>query len=92
MSSINLNNIIEIPKEFFLLNKINNYYNFTSGIITIMFLKRFNFKEIKIFGFDGFSSGHFYNPGKNISGGHDTSVEKYILNSFSNLSNIKIHN
>jgi hypothetical protein len=86
------NKIIEIPKDFFLLNKINNYYNFTSGIVTIMFLKQFNFKEIRIFGFDSFSSGHFYNPKKNVSGGHDPSTERYILNSFNKINNIKIYN
>jgi hypothetical protein len=85
------NKIVEIKKNIFLENKIKNYYNFTSGIITIMFLKQFNCKEIKIFGFDNFSSGHFYEVGKDVTRGHDKSVEKIVLDSFKNIDNIKIY-
>ena len=74
------NDIIEIPKSIFLNNSINDYYNYSSGLSVLLFLNEFKFKELKIFGMDFFENGYYYNDNKNINGGHNSCIEKIIVN------------
>jgi len=84
----NINNqIIEINEDYFLKNKIGDYYNFTSGTITILFLLEFNC-NISIFGMDFLKNGYYY--GNSSSGGHNGYIEEKLITSLATNKNIKI--
>jgi len=82
------NDIIEIDESYFLNNKVNDYYNFTSGTITLLFLLNFDCK-INVFGMDFLKNGYYY--GNNINGGHNGNIEEDMIKKLSKTKeNIKI--
>lgn len=74
---------IDIKQEFFIDNAIDGYYNFSTGIILLLFLSNICESHIKVFGIDNFKTSHFYNN-KIESGGHNVKIEELLLNSLIN--------
>lgn len=75
------NIVFEIKKETFLSNSVNNYYNFTSGASTVLYLQQFNVKEVKVFGYDSYNDekDYFYIDTKVKNLSHDTEIENKII-------------
>lgn len=81
-------NIIEIKEEVLLNNSYNGFNNFSSGLSIVLFLKDFNFKELKIFGMDFFKSDYYYNSKIPINP-HDSKIEEILIKKLLN-SNLNI--
>lgn len=83
------NKIIEISQDIFLKNKIDNFYNFSSGASILLYLKEYNFKKLKIFGFDNFKSKYFFDKNvKSTLGGHSGNMEQKVIEILSKEKNI----
>lgn len=84
------NKIIEISQDIFLKNKIGNFYNFSSGASILLYLNEFNFKTLKVFGFDNFKTKYFFNQNvKSTLGGHNGDMEQKVIEIISKEKNVK---
>jgi hypothetical protein len=73
--------IIEISSEYFIKNEYKKYHNFTTGLITILFLLDFKPKEIKLFGMDSFMlKNDYFFKNKKVKHNHNGNIEHEIIN------------
>lgn len=83
------NQIFDIKKEVFLNSAIGDYYNFTSGFSTILYVSQFEPRKIKVFGFDAFNNDndYFFKKKKVFNkGGHNTELESNMISKIHNIN------